>query len=204
MNIPAYNRESLHSRREQWRIRLLALLLFGFCHSSVAADDKAFSFASHLGVAVSKSDKICLYISDDSLRPGTHLTLVLPSLPQSIVAAEVQQPADTACARMDETNASGQRYEIRLLGPALPPSMPVIAVSEFSGRFRMRGQYVTADLDRDGKPEYFRFCTTSEGVHLTVWTGRPLQGKRRWSQYYDLGYDVDVNCTPKDTETIRP
>ena len=48
------------------------------------------------------------------------------------------------------------------------------------------------------KPLTFRACTSSEGVHLTVWSGKPLKGKRVWHAYHALGYDVEANCTPKD------
>lgn len=46
--------------------------------------------------------------------------------------------------------------------------------------------------------EQFRICTSHEGLHLTVWTGRALLGIRRWHQYYSLGYDVSPSCTGKD------
>jgi hypothetical protein len=28
-----------------------------------------------------------------------------------------------------------------------------------------------------------------------------LRGKRRWHQYYYLGYDAEPNCTPAETRT---
>ena len=51
-----------------------------------------------------------------------------------------------------------------------------------------------------GKRLYFRACTSGEGMHLTVWSGKLLVGKRVWHAYHYLGYDVEPNCKPKDYE----
>jgi hypothetical protein len=67
-----------------------------------------------------------------------------------------------------------------------------------ASRFVKRGDSVTADVDGDGTPESFRSCASSEGLHLTVWSGKPLEGKLRWHEYYYLGYDVEADCTAKD------
>jgi hypothetical protein len=56
------------------------------------------------------------------------------------------------------------------------------------------------DLDGDGRREYFRQCTSGEGIHLSVWTGKPLTGRRRWQAYFYLGYDVESTCTTRDTK----
>ncbi len=58
----------------------------------------------------------------------------------------------------------------------------------------------TIDLNEDGKDEYFRECTSNEGLHLTVWTGKPLIGKRIWHSYYNFNYDTMPNCKEKDYE----
>ena len=36
-------------------------------------------------------------------------------------------------------------------------------------------------------------------MHFTVWSGKPLSGKRVWHRYHYLGYDVEADCKPKDT-----
>jgi len=51
-----------------------------------------------------------------------------------------------------------------------------------------------------GKRLSFRVCTSSEGMHMTAWLGKPLAGKRVWHAYHYLGYDVEPNCMPKDYE----
>lgn len=183
---------------------LTSLLLVLLCYPSAAAEKTDFRFVSHLGVAVQKSDMACLYIHNTELAAGSPLMLVLLAPPQSIAKAEIVGPASENCPRIDQSDTSMKLYQIRMLGKSLPPATPAIAVSGFSGRFHTRGKYVTADMDGDGRPEFFRFCASSEGLHMTVWSGKLLRGKPRWHQYYYLGYDVEPNCTPEDTETARP
>lgn len=91
-------------------------------------------------------------------------------------------------------------YEIRTLEPGLDPSAPAISVSGAAGKFQKSGDYISADINGDGNREHFRVCASSEGIHLTVWSGEPLHGKPKWHQYYYLGYDVESNCTPAETQ----
>jgi hypothetical protein len=72
-----------------------------------------------------------------------------------------------------------------------------IAVVSSQRTVVQRGK-VQVDLDGDGRREFFRDCTSNEGIHLTVWSGKPLSGKRRWHFYYYLGYDVVPSCKRKD------
>jgi hypothetical protein len=190
-------------RRIQPLASLLLLLLL-LCHSSMATDETGFRFDSRLGVAIQKSGTTCLHIHNSGLAVGSPLTLVLLGTPQSIVKAEIVGPASDDCPTIDKSDNNLKHYRIRLFEKNLSPSTPAIAISGFSGPFKARGKYVRADIDGDGRPEFFRFCASSEGIHMTVWSGKPLRGKRRWHQYYYLGYDIEPNCSPEDTETARP
>jgi hypothetical protein len=166
---------------------------------SPAAAKADFRFSSQVGVAVAKSGRVCLAIHRQKFAPGSRLTLVLLRAPQSIAEAEVLRPADGTCPKLDESDPSLHSYEIKMLKGSLEPSMPAIAVFGSLSPFATHGDSVTADVDRDGQPESFRSCASSEGLHLTVWSGKPVQGKRRWHQYYYLGYDVEADCTTNDT-----
>jgi hypothetical protein len=53
----------------------------------------------------------------------------------------------------------------------------------------------SVDLDGDGKAERFASCTSSEGVHLTVWSGPIGESVRLWHSYVYLGYDTEPTCT---------
>jgi hypothetical protein len=144
----------------------------------------SFSFDRQLGVAVAG----CMTGGNSSLALGSSVQLVNPTRPQKTTSATLGPP-DEAC--------KGFRLSI----PADP--MPQIAIAGYTGVFTKDGDLVSADLDGDGRNEYFRACTSSEGVHLTVWTGRPLTGQRRWHQYHYLGYDVDPDCRPEDTAEAK-
>ncbi len=182
------------------RIKLLLPFLFVSLHDPCTAAGKtAGTIASRLGVAVQKSGTACLYIHNPDLANGSPLILVLLSPPQSTTKAEVVRPAPPSCSSIDTSDADLKSYEIRSSGGAPLPATPSIAVSGFSGPFQARGR--SADINQDGQPEFFRFCASSDGLHLTVWSRKPLRGPRRWHQYYYLGYDVEPNCTPAETRT---
>jgi hypothetical protein len=38
-------------------------------------------------------------------------------------------------------------------------------------------------------------CTSSEGVHVSLWSGADAQRVRLWSAYYYLGYDTEPTCS---------
>ncbi len=63
---------------------------------------------------------------------------------------------------------------------------------------QMNGKFATLDIDDNKKPIYFRECTSMEGLHLTVWKGKPLVGKGIWHAYYGVGYDTVPTCKKKD------
>ena len=160
---------------------------------------KEWSFADSIGLAVLKSGKTCFSIHNASLPANSGIRLVITSPPQTVSDAQISK-VDASCPG---TNTGGQRYEVRADSTGLAPSMPAIAVVGFSGKFNRRGDLITADLDGDGEDEYFRSCTSTEGIHFTVWSGKPLDGKLRWHEYYYLGYDVSPTCEQKEAEPLK-
>ena len=77
-----------------------------------------------------------------------------------------------------------------------------IAVIKSSKPAELKNELVSVDLNDDSKDEYFRVCTSMEGLHLTIWTGKPLKGNRIWHSYYYLPHDAKPNCTGTETEDI--
>ena len=57
----------------------------------------------------------------------------------------------------------------------------------------------SVDLDGDGSPERFASCTSTEGVHLTVWSGPVGESARLWHTYVYLGFDTEPTCTEAET-----
>jgi hypothetical protein len=177
-------------------VQISMLALVSASCQKPATSAKEWSFADSLGLAVLKAGKTCLSIHNPSLAADSEIRLVITSPPQTETDAHVSK-VDTSCPG---ANTGAQPYEVRVDNPGLAPSMPAIAVAGFSGKFSRQGDLITADLDGDGQEEYFRSCTSAEGIHFTVWSGKPLEGKLRWHEYYSLGYDVSPTCSPKEVE----
>ncbi len=92
-------------------------------------------------------------------------------------------------------------YRVRIDSPVVPQRGSVwFAVLVDDGVLSASADGIVGDIDHDGTVERLRVCTSSEGLHLTIWSGQPLVGTRRWHRYFFLGYDVEPSCTEKDYE----
>ena len=158
-----------------------------------------FSFTQNIGVAALTRGKVCLSIRNRGLPGGSRIRLIQTSPPQIVSDARVLR-ADESCPSIDPAGVDISRYEIRLAQQENLSGLPAIALYGVDASFGKADDLVVSDLDGDGKQEYFRSCASSEGIHFTVWSGKPLQGKLRWRQYLYLGYDVEATCTPTEIE----
>ena len=87
-------------------------------------------------------------------------------------------------------------YEVTLSPrDSVQPGMIYFAVMSFSSDVTVGTGGARLDIDGDGVPEVLSICTSSEGVHLTVWSADGLTGERLWHRYVYLGYDVEPSCT---------
>ena len=77
------------------------------------------------------------------------------------------------------------------------PKGRVISQSPRDGTL-YRGDTVTLVIEPGRPPWEFRNCASTEGVHATAWSGKPLSSTRRWHAYYYLGYDVEPDCLSAD------
>jgi hypothetical protein len=174
------------------------------CACGLTAGAGQFSFDARVGVVDTNSEgRLCLKISDPNLADGTEVSFVLPDRPQRVVRAAVEAKAPGDCSRNPGTDPEGKFYLLKLVGgkqglnlrEPLPASIAVVGPAR---QISVRRGTASGDLDGDGRPEFFRACSSTEGNHLTIWTGRPLVGKRRWHSYYYLGFDVVPDCKKKD------
>ena len=179
-------------------ILILSLSLQAFAWT----DGNVYDYASSIGIAAFSKARLCLAINNPRLVHGDRVNLVVPSIPQSLVNAEVVGAARDACSASQLRDSGSDLYELRLLSGILPPVMPMIAVTNASYPLQKTGAVISGDLAGDGHREFFRSCNSVEGVHLSVWSGKPLKGKRIWHSYYHLGYDTQPNCTLKDTADV--
>lgn len=149
------------------------------------------------GIAMQSSGHVCLSVSMSTLSAGTPVTLVVAERPQSTADAVVIGAATNCPAMSDAHSAS---YELRISRGHIEDNVECIAVIRPATFSAGVGDIVIGRLDSGGTTITFRSCESSEGVHLTVWSGAALQGVRLWHGYHHLDYGVEPNCTAKETE----
>jgi hypothetical protein len=152
-----------------------------------------------IGVAATSRDgQICLAMPPPALTPGTTVTLIQPDPPQSVLAATIDRPV-LACARLERAMISGPYYLAHPTNSTVSDSGTLWVA--FSGRLGTRtvgSGAIVVQLSAAYPNAQVRSCTSSEGLHLTVWSGTPLKSQRLWHEYYYLGYDVEASCDDRD------
>ncbi|HSJ32552.1 MAG TPA: hypothetical protein VK933_14020 [Longimicrobiales bacterium] len=138
------------------------------------------------GVVAWSDEVVCMRVPARAAPARSRVAVVLPLTGRVIVASV--GPELASCPG----DVSGEDATFHRLEASWEPGDLGIAILE--------GDAIAThpDLDGDGVPESFRACTSSEGVHLSVWSGEPLRGRRLWQYYYYLGYDVEPDCTDED------
>jgi hypothetical protein len=161
-----------------------------------------FDFGRDVGILTrDAASRPCIALSGAGLAPGARLTLILPASSRGtdstvMAAALITAPADSTCDALDRKASA---WRIRPVGDTSGFAPLGIALLDRGISWRRTGRDLAADLDGDGIPEYFRACASLEGIHLTIWSGAPLTGRRRWHHYRYLGYDLEPDCTAGET-----
>lgn len=181
------------------KVFAVAYTVFIFAFGCGEAEANAFNFQSQVGIVeVSSSNGMCLTIPNAMLVEGNRVRIVSPYKPQALAVAIVQKKLPRSCSQKRETSPNDSFYALRVVSGRLELGAVGIAVIGAKVNFKVPNGSANADLDGDGRKEYFRVCTSQEGLHLTIWSGRPLRGVRRWHWYYYLGYDVEPSCTSRE------
>jgi hypothetical protein len=148
------------------------------------------------GVVVGSSGQVVLAMDGSPLAVGTVLTAVTIDTPQQahrvVVASRLPEPE-----AMRRFGTPGPYYVVTPESGSSAPSGLAIAVL---GRPEIVRVGTAAGLQVGTPPITMRVrsCTSSEGLHLTLWDGEPLESNRVWHAYHYLGYDVTPNCLPAD------
>jgi hypothetical protein len=162
-----------------------------------------FSYPANLGLAVEKAGHNCLYIPNSRLVPGQRVQFVTSAAPQTAGEVEIVGKAGDTCKDPGQNQAGMSSYSFKVIRGSLQMGAPAFAIANSNRPVRATEEGLAADLEGDGQLEYFRACTSTEGLHLTIWKGKPLAGARKWHNYYYLGYDVTPDCTEKETSAER-
>ena len=177
------------------RVAALAVLgtLFGAgCRERTAGP---WLYDEHAGAVIATASQACFVTRAQTLGAGARLLIVDPGAQRSHQGTIVSA-AENCVVRGQ--NAGLRGYAIRFEGAAPPLPFHGIGVAGTRGEFRSTNGSTLADVDGDRSDEFFRSCTSAEGVHLTIWADAPLTGTRRWHHYQPLGFDVSPTCSPAE------
>ena len=149
------------------------------------------------GVADVRQDgRLCVALPGSPPAEGSAVTLVQLTRPQSAAVVTIARPVDT-CETLTRAGFAGPYY---LATPSSPEAFETGLWLAIRGRpsTRVKAGVVTLDLGPATRTAQARSCTSSEGLHLTLWAGVPLKSRRLWHAYYYLGYDVEPSCDERD------
>lgn len=158
----------------------------GTAPASSSVGPAAAAYLPRVGVAVTTGSRTCVAIQNANLTVGSPVTLVSPMTPQTFAQAEVSAVSASPCPISKEVDPSTTNYDLKFSqGATLPKLTPLIAVVGSSAAFSAgANNSVAANLDQDNKTESFRACSATDGIHVTVWSGNPLDGTVLWHGYY--------------------
>jgi hypothetical protein len=158
----------------------------------------SFSFDRDVGVLLTKGGQTCLEVRDTSLA-GQTVQFVAASMPQTVGRAQLSARA-SSCGALFQDTTDFAYYGATIVNGTLDEGLPAVALARVSRPLTLADSVVALDIDGDGKVDTVRSCTSTEGVHLTVWDGAPATGRREWHRYVYLGYDLEPTCTDPETK----
>ena len=157
---------------------------------------------STVGLALATGPKAgCLAIANDHLAPGSTIVLVSPRwqhvAPKPRVAvAEVETKLGEGCD-VDLGEYGDSYYRIHF-NDSTKVRYPYFALTVKTRPVVGQDGTIRADLSHEGAHEEFRVCTSHEGLHFTIWSGKALRGTRRFHAYFPLRHEVEPSCTDAD------
>jgi hypothetical protein len=167
-----------------------------------------FNYEKQVGIASRQGANVgCLAIFNDALQPGVKVVLAdqPPSeqydkagVREASIVERVSEECDHHLSSGHDFEGKESYYKIRSSAAEWQGNGYQFAIVDPKRPLSVRDGKVEGDIDGDGTPEFFRNCSSSEGVHYQVWTGVPLEGRGRWHWYVYAGYDLEYNCTEKD------
>lgn len=163
---------------------------------TMASKDGARKLADSFGlVTKGPNETPKLSISGPPLKKGDLVEIVPHDEQQTIYTAEIVEPVEPT----DDSGGAMYTLEFMTRYDEAQPFLGIAVVGAIGGITTSNGK-ASAKLANApaGSRLAFRVCTSGEGMHLTVWSGKPLTGKRVWHRYHYLGYDVEADCKPKD------
>ena len=158
----------------------------------------SFSFESDAGVMLTKGGQTCVELRDTAV-VGHTVQFVAASTPQTVGRAQLSAKSPS-CGALFQDTTSFTYYSATILSGTLDEGLPAVVLARVTKPLTFADSTVALDIDGDGKLDAVRSCTSSDGVHLTVWDGAPPTGRREWHRYVYLGYDLEPTCTDPESK----
>ena len=163
----------------------------------------SFDYQKQLGVVFIVGENTgCLSLHNPDLKPGTRFSVLSVADSGMSWGSEVMVGVTREALGRDCNPASAERddssHQVKIVKGRVVEGMAYLVILVPPEKFTVSEKPVQVDLDGDGVQESFRLCTSNEGLHFTVWSGKPLEGTRRWHRYHYLGFDVEPNCVEAD------
>ena len=152
--------------------------------------------ALRAGVMVTSAGRGVMALAGPVLSTDTPVTLVTLEHAQQVCRAVLARRLSDS-ETLARHQIPGPYYEVvPELGAQPLPDLAIAIVGR--SRVERAGSTVTLRVGNPPVRVRARSCASSEGLHLTLWAGVPLEGARLWHVYYYLGYDVEPTCQPRD------
>ena len=147
----------------------------------------------------SSGTRLCFDAPDLGLPAGTPVMVVHAAFPQFATPGHLGARSKSPCFPPPISSVDSMQYSVDAPGDTIGRrGVPIIILGKVPNA-QMRGDTVSLSVEAGKTPWEFRTCASTEGIHATAWSGKPLASTRRWHAYYYLGYDVEANCTGPDT-----
>ena len=153
--------------------------------------------ALRAGVSVVSSGLATLAIEGPALTVGSPVTLIGTDTRQEVYRAVIARrlAESPAMARLD---IPGPYYEVATSDGRPLPHVAIAVVGRPAITRLADG--VSLRVGAEYRDVRVRSCASHEGLHFTLWAGKPLTSRRLWHQYFYLGYDVEPDCQAADID----
>ena len=181
--------------RRRFEMGIAALLLAGIAACSSVRGQNDTRVAASLESTIGWLHKGCFAVKNDALQPKAALVVVKLDEPQTTVPATIVEKTVSSrlCpALLPDRKATNTARGLSFYEVAFQDQQSVELGIGIVGAPTVGSTGI--DVNKDGKPERFTQCATSEGISFGVWGVIWYEGKPLWSGYYYLGYDTQANC----------
>jgi hypothetical protein len=179
--------------------RILELLFCLWILLASTATTAQIDYKTQVGIVEPGDRSTCMTIFNSGLKPHQTVKIITGDKPQDLLEGEIAAVAEKNCSH-DPNQLNGDVHYLIHLANDQDLSTMGLALVNYTGAFKVIDGLYGFNMRSDGSLDFFRSCSSNEGIHMSVWSGPPLRGTRRWHRYFYLGYDVEANCNEKDYE----